>query len=397
MACGTLEQYHDHITMAKTPSSKTYAEKALALHERYVGKMDMRARMPLTADTLPLAYTPGVAAVAARIAKHPNDVDRYTGRGRTVAIVSDGSAVLGLGNVGPWAALPVMEGKAFLFKTLAGVDAVPIVLGTQDPDEIVAAVTAIAPSFGGINLEDIAAPRCFDVEARLARTLDIPVVHDDQHGTAMVVLAGLLNAHRVVRKDLSLSRVAVIGAGAAGTAVALLLVAYGVGDVVVVDRRGILATSRAELNAEKRALAAATNREQREGSVVEAVAGADVVIGVSGPGAIRPEHVRIMAQHPIVFALANPVPEILPEDAYAAGAAVVATGRSDFPNQVNNALVFPGLFKGVLERRVRTVTEGTQIAVAEALAAVIARPTSRKILPTLFDRRVVKAVAGAVR
>jgi malate dehydrogenase (oxaloacetate-decarboxylating) len=371
--------------------------RALELHKKYGGKLETRSRIPLTPDSLKLIYTPGVGDVASYLAEHPEETSRYTGRGRTVAIVSDGSAVLGLGNIGPEGALPVMEGKAVLFKELAGLDAVPIVLNTQNPDDIVDAVTAIAPSFGAINLEDISAPYCFSVEERLIQTLSIPVLHDDQHGTAIVVLAGLLNAHKVVGKSLETSRIAVIGAGAAGTAITKLLLAHGVGDVVVVDTHGILSTMRTNLKPHEQELMRCTNAEGRFGGVLEAVAGADAVIGVSVPGTITQEHIRRMAQHPIVFALANPVPEIMPDVARAAGAVVVATGRSDFPNQVNNALAFPGIFKGALEHGVRGITEDMKLRAAYNLAGAITRPTANKILPTIFDKRVVPAVAKAIR
>jgi malate dehydrogenase (oxaloacetate-decarboxylating) len=290
-----------------------------------------------------------------------------------------------------------MEGKAVLFRELAGLNAVPIVLNTQNPDEVVAAVTAIAASFGAINLEDISAPNCFEVERRLIEKLSIPVMHDDQHGTAIVVLAGLLNAHKVVGKSLATSRVAVIGAGAAGSAITKLLVREGVGDVVVVDATGIIHAMRTNLKSHEEELARITNKEQRFGGVLEAIAGADAVVGVSAAGVIKPEHVRLMAQHPIVFALANPVPEIMPDEAYAGGAAVVATGRSDFPNQINNALAFPGVFKGALMRNVRVITDEMKVCAAHNLAALIPKPSSRNILPTLFDARVVSAVAKAIR
>jgi malate dehydrogenase (oxaloacetate-decarboxylating) len=290
-----------------------------------------------------------------------------------------------------------MEGKAVLFKELAGLDAVPIVLNTQDPDTVVAAVEAIAPSFGAINLEDISAPNCFSVERMLIERLSIPVLHDDQHGTAIVVLAGLLNACTVVGKDLATARVAVVGAGAAGTAITRLLLAHGVGDVVVVDAVGIVHALRTDLTPDQEALAAITNKEQRLGGVREAVAGADAVVGVSVAGALRSEYIRIMAQQPIVFALANPIPEIMPEEAYAAGAAIVATGRSDFPNQVNNALAFPGVFKGALTRGVRVITDDMKLRAARNLAGVIKRPTATTILPSLFNPRVVRAVARAIQ
>ena len=365
-------------------------------HARARGKLAIEPTVSFLKETLGLAYTPGVGEVALHLAQHPEDTNTYTWRGRTVAVVSDGSAVLGLGNVGPAAALPVMEGKALLFKALAGIDAIPIVLGTQDPKEIVSAVAALAPSVGGINLEDIAAPKCFEIEASLRERVSIPVVHDDQHGTAIVVLAGLMNAHKVVGKDLHHSRIAVVGAGAAGIAITKLLLFCGVDDVVVVDSMGVIGPKRSNLPPVKRELVATTNREGRFGGVLEAIAGADVVIGVSGPGSITQEHIRVMAQKPIVFALANPTPEIMPEEAVAAGAAVVATGRSDFPNQVNNALVFPGLFKGLLQAPDVVCDNELFVHIAETLAAVTARPTASKILPTIFDRRVVKTISESI-
>lgn len=375
----------------------TVAHQALALHKQHRGKVALKPLVRATRATLGLLYTPGVGAVASFVAAHPEHAKTYTSAGRFVAVVSDGSAVLGLGNIGPVGALPVMEGKALLFKELANVDAVPIVLDVHTADEIVAVVQAIAPSFAGINLEDIAAPLCFEVEERLKRLLTIPVMHDDQHGTAIVALAGLMNACKVVGKSIARVRIAVIGAGAAGTAIAKLFLRAGVSDVVVVDRKGIVSAARTDLHAEKRDLALSTNREGRSGDVREAVAGADAVIGVSGPGTIHPEHIRVMAQRPIVFALANPVPEILPKDAEAAGAAVVATGRSDFPNQINNALVFPGVFRGALDRGVSRITDDMQVRVARKLAALVVRPTARSIIPSIFDRRVVSAVASAIR
>lgn len=390
--------------MAKRPAARTeksapqdVASRALALHKKHKGKLEVRPLVRATAATLPLLYTPGVGAVSSYLAERPDEVRIYTLAGRTVAVVSDGSAVLGLGNIGPEAALPVMEGKAVLFKVFGGVDAVPIVLSVHTADEIVAAVKALAPTFGGINLEDIAAPQCFEIEERLKNELSIPVMHDDQHGTAIVVLAGLINAHKVLRKNIARSRVAIVGAGAAGTAIARLLVRYGVGDVIVTDSRGILARNRTDLNPAKRSLMEVTNRENREGGVLEAIAGADAVIGVSGPGTILPEHVRVMAQKPIVFALANPTPEIMPDIARAAGAAIVATGRSDFPNQINNVLVFPGIFRGALDHGVRRITDEMKLRAAKKLAALVARPTAQKIIPAVFDKRVAKAVASVIR
>ena len=315
----------------------------------------------------------------------------------SVAIVSDGSAVLGLGNIGPYGALPVMEGKALIFKAKANVDAWPLVLDTHDPDEIVRIVKAIAPSFGGINLEDIAAPQCFEIERRLVEELDIPVMHDDQHGTAIVVLAGIINAAKVVKKDVKKLKVVVSGAGAAGTAVAKLLVAAGVKDIILLDRTGTIVAGRADLNAHKTELAVLTNPRKIAGSLIEAMQGADAFIGVSGKGLLRAEHIARMAPKGIIFALANPDPEILPDEAKRAGATVVATGRSDYPNQINNSLVFPGIFRGALDKGVKKITEATKLRAARALAALVAAPTAAKIIPDMLDKRVVGAVASAVR
>jgi malate dehydrogenase (oxaloacetate-decarboxylating) len=382
----------------RAPASKlSVADRARALHKRFRGKIEVRAKTPLTPASLELLYTPGVGTISSDIARMPECASEYTLKGRTIAVVSDGSAVLGLGNIGPLGALPVMEGKALLFKELAGIDAVPIVLGTQDPEEILQTVLAIAPTFGGINLEDIAAPNCFMIEERLRQELSIPVMHDDQHGTAIVVLAGLINAHAVVGKDIRSSRIAVIGAGAAGIAITKFLLRYGVGDILLVDSNGIIGPLRTDLTPDKEALVPLTNKEQRSGGAFEAMTGADAVVGVSRAGSITRDHVRMMAQRSIVFALANPEPEIHPDEAHLGGAAVVATGRSDYPNQVNNALVFPGVFKGALEHGVTRITTTMELRAAEALARLIARPKADKILPTLFDRRVVKAVASAIK
>ncbi len=314
----------------------------------------------------------------------------------SVAIVSDGSAVLGLGNIGPYGALPVMEGKALIFKVKANVDAWPLVLDTHDPDEIVRIVKAVAPNFGGINLEDIAAPQCFEIERRLVEELDIPVMHDDQHGTAIVVLAGLINAAKVVKKDLKKLNVVVSGAGAAGTAVAKLLHAAGVKNIILIDRTGIISSDREGLNAHKAELAAFTNPRKVAGGLTEAMQGADAFIGVSGKGLLKADHVALMAPKGIIFALANPDPEILPDEAKRAGAIVVATGRSDYPNQINNSLVFPGIFRGALDKGVKKITEATKLRAARALAALVASPTAAKIIPDMLDKRVVGAVAGAV-
>lgn len=340
-------------------------------------------------------YTPGVALVSKEIIENPEQVRELTSTAGAVAVVSDGSAVLGLGNVGPRAALPVMEGKAMLFRELGGVNAWPIVLASQDPEEIIRTVKAIAPGFGGINLEDIAAPACFEIERRLQEELDIPVVHDDQHATAIVVLAGLYNALKVVGKDLARCKVVVNGAGAAGSGIARLLHAAGVGKLLVVDSKGILSTNRTDLSSEKLALAQISSTQQM-GDLQDASDGADVLIGVSVAGAFNERIIRAMNSKPIIFALANPEPEILPEDAKKAGATVVATGRSDFPNQINNVLVFPGLFRGLMTARKKNITVDDKLRVAQALADIIDEPTVDNIVPDVFDKRVASCVAQAI-
>jgi malate dehydrogenase (oxaloacetate-decarboxylating) len=374
----------------------SFQDEVFALHRG--GKMSVAASVPLSSrEDLSLAYTPGVALVCEAIAEHPELADEYTWTGHTVAVVTDGSAVLGLGNIGPRAALPVMEGKAVLFKQFGGVDAVPVCLATQDVEEIVAAVTAFAPSFGGINLEDISAPRCFEIERRLDAALPIPVFHDDQHGTAVVVLAALRNAAALLHRKLCELRVVVSGAGAAGVAVTDMLIAGGVtaGDVVVCDSRGILHSGRTELTGAKARLAGITNGGGRTGGITEALRGADVLIGVSG-GTIPEDAVAGMAPGGIVFALANPTPEVHP-DVAGRYAAVVATGRSDFPNQINNVLAFPGIFRGALQARATTVTDGMKIAAADAIAAIVAADLhADAIVPSPLDPRVAPAVAAAV-
>ena len=374
------------------------SKKLVDLYKKQGARIETKARVKLREKKdFSLWYTPGVASAASHLAKHPEDARLMSIKKNSVAIVSDGSAVLGLGNIGPYGALPVMEGKALIFKEKAGVDAWPIVLDTQDSDEIVRIVKAIAPSFGGINLEDIAAPRCFDIEKRLVNELNIPVMHDDQHGTAIVVLAGLLNAAKVVKKDFKKLKVVISGAGAAGTAVAKLFKAAGIKDIILIDRVGTICHGRAGLNTHKAELAKLTNPRRVEGCLDEAMRGADVFIGVSGKGLLKAHHVKSMAPRGIVFAMANPDPEILPEEALRAGAMVVATGRSDYPNQINNALVFPGIFRGALDKGVKEITEETKLRAARGLAALISRPTAKKIIPDLLDPRVVKAVARAVR
>jgi malate dehydrogenase (oxaloacetate-decarboxylating) len=360
------------------------------------GKIETGLRAPLRdRDDLSLAYTPGVADVCLRIASDPAAAWEYTQKGNTVAIVTDGSAVLGLGDIGPLAALPVMEGKAMLFKHFAGVNAVPLCLACTSVDDIVETVVRLAPAYGGINLEDISAPRCFEVEDRLRRLLDIPVFHDDQHGTAVVVLAALRNACRVVGKALPSLRVVVCGAGAAGTAVTRILLAAGVTDVVVTDTRGALVPGREGLAGVKAELAALTNPRGFAGSVAGALRGADVLVGVSGPGSVPDEAVATMADGAVVFALANPVPEVHVEVA-ARTAAVVATGRSDLPNQINNVLAFPGIFRGALDAHAPAITEPMKLAAAEAIAACVAEPRADYVIPSVFDPHVATAVAEAV-
>ncbi len=379
-----------------TASVRNVSDRTFLLHLH--GKLEIKPKIDLrNRDELSMAYTPGVARVSEALAKEPEDAWNLTVKGNSVAIVTDGSAILGLGNLGPIPALPVMEGKAMLFKRFADVDAWPICLGTQDTDEIVRAVEAIAPGFGGVNLEDIAAPRCFEIEERLRDSLDIPVFHDDQHGTAIVVLAALTNALRLIDKDIGDVSVALSGAGAAGVAIARMLVGVGVGDVVACDRKAILSPDRIDLDKYKRWLAENTNREGRRGDLLDALKGADVFIGVSAPDLFEPSEIQRMAQDPIVFALANPDPEV---DAAGARehAAVVATGRSDFPNQINNVLAFPGVFRGALDARAHRISEPMKLAAAKAIAGLVARDELRPsyIIPSVFNPRVAPEVAQAV-
>lgn len=373
-------------------------DKILEAYKKVGGRVETKGKVELKSkEDFALFYTPGVGKVSMHLAEHPKDAKGLSIKGNSVAVISDGSAVLGLGNIGPYGALPVMEGKALIFKQLANIDAWPIVLSTQDPDKIVEAVLAIAPGFGGINLEDIAAPACFDIERRLIEALDIPVMHDDQHGTAIVVLAGLINAAKALGKDLAAMKLVIIGAGAAGAATAELLNEYGIKDIVVVDRAGIIGTSRPELSGMKLELAHRTNPRNLSGSLETALAGADAVIGLSGGGKLSSAHIGMMGENPIVFALANPNPEILPEDAKNGGAVIIATGRSDFPNQINNALVFPGVFRGALDSGVTRITTAMQLRAAEALAVLVEVPTVDHIIPDVLDERVVKTIAAAVR
>lgn len=374
-----------------------FSEEALKKHKELRGKIALKLKDTLdTPDKLSTYYTPGVAAVSDYVAKHPEQAREYTWLNNSVAVISDGSAVLGLGNIGPLGALPVMEGKAMLFKHFANIDAVPIVLNVHSADEIVAAVKAIAPSFGGINLEDIAAPICFEVEDRLKQDLNMPVMHDDQHGTAIVVLAGLINALKVTGRELANSRVVIVGAGAAGVAVAKLLNKYGAKDILMVDSKGIVGPKRRDLNPVKKTLLG-FNQAGIDGQLEDALRGSDVFIGVSKPGLLTADMVRTMRKDPIIFAMANPVPEIMPDEAKKAGALVVATGRSDFPNQVNNALAFPGVFRGALDNHVNKITDEHKIKAAEAIAALVDNPTSDNIIPSVLDKRLVPTIAKVIR
>lgn len=375
-----------------------YNRKALALHKKLQGKLSVVSKSALKTKTdWSTMYTPGVGAVSSHLAKRPQDAREYTIKRNTVAVVSDGSAVLGLGNIGAIGALPVMEGKCAIFKEMAGVDAFPIVLDTQDVDEIVETVKRIAPGFGGINLEDIGAPKCFSIEERLKKELPIPVMHDDQHGTAVVVLAGLINAAQVVKKDVRSLKTVIVGAGAAGRAIALLLVKFGFEDIVVTDSKGVIYEGRRHLVPYKKDLAKITNRAKHKGEILDVATGADVLIGVSGPGTIAKHHIEVMAKNAIVFALANPVPEIKPEDAKQAGARVVATGRSDYPNQVNNSLVFPGIFRGALDKGVRDITDDMKLAAAKKIAALVKKPTAEKIIPSIMEPGLAKKVASVIK
>ncbi len=384
--------------MPRVHFKNKFGLRALALHKKLHGKIAVVPKIPVrNRMTLALVYTPGVGAVSAYLAKHPKQVREFTMKSNSVAVVSDGSAVLGLGNIGPEGAIPVMEGKCALFKTFAGIDAVPIVLATQDPREIIETVVRIAPVFGGINLEDIAAPKCFTIEEELKRRLRIPVMHDDQQGTAIVVLAGLMNAFRAVRKNIKRGRIVILGAGAAGAAVTRILVKCGVRDVVVLDRKGIMYKNRRGLAGYKKELAQKTNPRGLRGGIEEALKNADAVVGVSGPGLLTAAHVSRMAKDAIVFALANPVPEIMPDEALRGGAKIVATGRSDFPNQINNSLAFPGVFLGALDHGVRAITDAMKIRAAKHLAQLVPHPTSTNIIPDMFDKRVPPAVASAIR
>jgi len=375
-----------------------YTKLALAKHKQLQGKISVALKDNLdTREKLSTYYTPGVAAVSSYIAEHPDEAREYTWLNNSVAVISDGSAVLGLGNIGPLGALPVMEGKCMLFKHFANIDAIPIVLDVHSADEIVAAVKAIAPSFGGINLEDIAAPICFEVEERLKAELKIPVFHDDQHGTAVVVLAGLINAMKVTGRNLRDAKIVVSGVGAAGTAIIKLLHLYAKPRIFALDSKGIISKNRTDLNDEKRKLLKYTNLSGIDGSLADILQGADVFIGVSKAGLLTVDMVKSMDKDPIIFAMANPVPEIMPDEAKKAGAAIVATGRSDFPNQVNNALAFPGIFRGALDNRVTKITDKHKIAAAEALAYLVPKPTADLIIPSILEPGLAEKIASKIR
>jgi malate dehydrogenase (oxaloacetate-decarboxylating) len=371
---------------------------AIKLSKQLGGKIETKSKRKLNKQTLPVLYTPGVAEVSKAVAKNNKLAFEYTIRKNTVAVVSDGSAVLGLGNLGPIGALPVMEGKALLFKELGDVDAFPIVLDTQDTEEIIKIVKAIAPTFGGINLEDISAPRCFEIEERLKRELDIPVFHDDQHGTAIVVLAGLINALKVAKKDAKKIKVVISGAGAAGIAITKLLLKYGIKNITLVDTSGVIHKERKHgMNEAKKEIAHLTNPEKLQGDLLEALFGADVFIGVSAPNILKKEDILKMNKKPIIFAMSNPIPEIMPEEAIKGGAYIIATGRSDYANQINNVLAFPGIFRGVFDTRTKKITDEHKLKAAKAIAGLLKKPTSGKIIVDALDRKAVKAVANVFK
>jgi malate dehydrogenase (oxaloacetate-decarboxylating) len=379
-------------------SSPDYAKLALEAHKKYQGKIGIVSKMPLeTKEDLSIAYTPGVAAPCLEIAEDPSKAYDYTSKGNLIAVISDGSAVLGLGNIGAKASMPVMEGKCVLFKKFAGVDAIPIILETQDTEEIIETVKRIQHSFGGINLEDFAAPKCFEIESRLKKECEIPVMHDDQHGTAIVTLAGLINANRVTGRRMSDLCVVINGAGSAGIAIIKLLQHLGVEDVIMVDSTGIIYEGREKLNPQKEEIAKITNRSKRSGTLADAVKDSDVFIGVSAPGVLTIDMVKSMRKDPIIFAMANPVPEIMPHEAKEAGARIIATGRSDFPNQINNVLAFPGLFRGALDCRARNFTRSMFVAAAQAIADCVENPSEDKIIPSPFQTDVPYKVAEAVK
>ena len=378
----------------------TTNEKALMLHEEWQGKLNTTSKAPVkTREDLALAYTPGVAEPCKVIAEDPEKAYTYTMKANTIAVVSDGSAVLGLGNIGAMAAMPVMEGKCVLFKEFGGVNAVPICLDTQDTEEIIKAVTWLAPNYGGINLEDISAPRCFEIEKRLKETLPIPVFHDDQHGTAIVVLAGLINALKIVKKEPADCKVVINGAGSAGVAIAKLLLNYGFTKVLLCDRTGVIYKGRSNMNSAKEEIADITNPDRETGSLADVMKGSDIFIGVSAPGVVTADMVKTMNADSIIFAMSNPVPEIMPDEAKAAGARIVGTGRSDFPNQINNVVAFPGIFKGALEGRAPQITEEMKLAAAKAIASLITDDIldEEHVIPEAFHPSVADEVAKAVK
>jgi malate dehydrogenase (oxaloacetate-decarboxylating) len=378
-----------------------YKQASLEKHQQFRGKIEIKSKFGevKSREDLSIAYTPGVAAVSSLLAEKPEEAKNYSIKGNTIAVVSDGSAVLGLGNIGPLGALPVMEGKALLFKEFGGVDAYPIVLATQESEEIIKTVKAIAPTFAGINLEDISAPRCFEIEEKLKLELEIPVMHDDQHGTAIVVLAAMINSLKLTKKEAKDLRVVISGVGAAGVAVAKLLHLYGVNNITMVDSKGIISPQRQDLNSEKQKLTEWTNREKLEGDLARAMVGAEVFIGVSAPGIVTREIVESMSAKPIILAMANPVPEIMPEEAKKAGAFIVGTGRSDYPNQINNVLAFPGVFRGAIDHGIKQITEEMKLAAARAIAEYIPTEELRPdyIIPSPLDKGVAKAVAAVIR
>ncbi len=378
--------------------AKDYSKLALEKHLKLKGKLSVELKADLKdREDLSTFYTPGVGAVSSFVFEHPETAKDYTWINNSLAVVSDGSAVLGLGNIGPHGALPVMEGKAMLFKHFAGIDAVPIVLNVNTVDEIVAAVSAIAPSFGAINLEDIKAPECFEIEKQLIAKLKIPVMHDDQHGTAVVVLAGLINASKLTGRSLKDSKIVISGAGAAGVAVAKLIHDYSAANITAVDSKGIVSLDRTDLNPEKKYLATLNKLKHQGSTVRDALKGADIFIGVSVAGLLTAEDIKVMNKDPIVIAMANPVPEIMPDEAKKGGAAIIATGRSDFPNQINNVLAFPGIFRGALDNGITKITEKHKVAAAEALAAIVTNPTPDNIIPSPFDEHIVPAIAKVIK
>ncbi|MFH1671449.1 MAG: NADP-dependent malic enzyme [Candidatus Portnoybacteria bacterium] len=374
-----------------------YAKESLKLHQAKGGKLEIKSKFPLKNRTdLSIAYTPGVAEPCLHIAKKPNDAYKYTIKANSVAVVTNGTAVLGMGNIGPKAALPVMEGKAVLFKHFGNVDAYPICIDSQDPEEIIKTVKLISPGFGGVNLEDIKAPECFEIEERLEKELDIPVFHDDQHGTAIVTLAALINALKVVNKKIGQVKILVNGAGAAGIATANLLLAYGVKNIILTDSQGAIYQGREGLNPYKKEIAKLTNKDKKKGSLEDVIEGTDVFVGISVAGALKKEWAQKMAKDSIIFAMANPIPEIMPDLAKEAGAKIIATGRSDFPNQINNVLAFPGVFRGLLDSKAKKATMKMKIAAAEGLASFVKKPTPNKIIPGPFEKGIAQKIAESI-